>query len=182
MFSLICARTNGCANNRDADNSRRHPAHYDVTVMPGSLNVQCQTTTLLGLSSMFDKQRNSKKSTGPLWRESNGDPGGKIPFTKSSWRHDVDVTWWRHQMETFSALLALCARNSPVTGEFPAQRPVTRDLMFSLICTWTNDWVNNRDAGDLRRHRGHYDVTIMTYIKQQLHKAVIRGKLHIGPF
>ena len=33
--------------------------------------------------------------------------------------------WWRHQMETFSALLALCAGNSPVPGEFPAQRPVT---------------------------------------------------------
>ena len=36
--------------------------------------------------------------------------------------------WWRHQMETFSALLALCAANSPVTGEFPAERPVTRSL------------------------------------------------------
>ena len=34
--------------------------------------------------------------------------------------------WWRHQMETFSALLALCAGNSSVTGEFPSQRPVTR--------------------------------------------------------
>ena len=34
----------------------------------------------------------------------------------------------RHQMETFSVLLALCAGNSPVTGEFPAQRPVTRSL------------------------------------------------------
>ena len=34
-------------------------------------------------------------------------------------------TWWRHQMETPSALLALCAGNSPGTGEFPAQRPVT---------------------------------------------------------
>ena len=33
--------------------------------------------------------------------------------------------WWRHQMETFSALLAICAGNSPVTGKFPAQRPVT---------------------------------------------------------
>ena len=37
-------------------------------------------------------------------------------------------SWWRHQMETFSALLALCAGNSPVTGEFPAQRPVTRNF------------------------------------------------------
>ena len=41
-------------------------------------------------------------------------------------------TWWRHQMEIFSALLALCAGNSPVTGEFPAQRPMTRsfDVVF----------------------------------------------------
>ena len=36
--------------------------------------------------------------------------------------------WWRHQMETSSALLAICAGNSPVTGEFPAQRPVTRSF------------------------------------------------------
>ena len=35
---------------------------------------------------------------------------------------------WRHQMETFSAVLALCVGNSPVTGEFPAQRPMTRSL------------------------------------------------------
>ena len=43
-------------------------------------------------------------------------------------------TWWRHQMETFSALLAICAENSPVPGEFPAQRPVTRsfDIFFDL--------------------------------------------------
>ena len=37
-------------------------------------------------------------------------------------------SWWRHQMETFSALLAIYARNSPVPGEFPAQRPVTRSF------------------------------------------------------
>ena len=42
--------------------------------------------------------------------------------------------WWRHQIETFSALLAICAGNSPVTGEFPARRPVTRsfDVFFDL--------------------------------------------------
>ena len=46
----------------------------------------------------------------------------------------IVFTWWRHQMETFSALLALCAGNSPVTGEFPSQRPVTRsfDVLFDL--------------------------------------------------
>ena len=37
-------------------------------------------------------------------------------------------SWWRHQMETFSVLLALCAGNSPVTDEFPSQRPVTRSF------------------------------------------------------
>ena len=68
------------------------------------------------------------------------------------------LTWWRHQMETFSVLLAICAGNSPVPGEFPAQRPVTRssDVFFDL-----HGWVNNGEAGDLRRHRAHYDVTIM---------------------
>ena len=35
------------------------------------------------------------------------------------------IPWWCHQMETFSALLAICAGNSPVPDEFPAQRPVT---------------------------------------------------------
>ena len=42
--------------------------------------------------------------------------------------------WWRHQMETFSALLAISLGNSPLTGEFPAQRPVTRsfDVFFDL--------------------------------------------------
>ena len=37
-------------------------------------------------------------------------------------------SWWHHQMETFSALLALCAGNSPVTGELPSQRPVTQSF------------------------------------------------------
>ena len=57
-------------------------------------------------------------------------------------------------METFSVLLALCAGNSPVIGKFPAQRPVTRS--FDVF-----GWVNNREAGDLRRHRAHYDVIVM---------------------
>ena len=35
-------------------------------------------------------------------------------------------------------------------------------LMFCLICTWTNDWANNWDAGNLRRHRAHYYVTVMS--------------------
>ena len=45
-----------------------------------------------------------------------------------------DIAWWRHQVETFSASLSFCAKISPVTGEFPAQRPVKRgfDVFFDL--------------------------------------------------
>ena len=51
------------------------------------------------------------------------------------WARNVEYwSWWRYQMETFSALLAFCVENSPVPGEFPAQRPVTRnfDVFFDL--------------------------------------------------
>ena len=54
----------------------------------------------------------------------------------------------------------------PLCGEFtgPGEFPAVQwrgALMFSLICAWMNDWVNNREARDLRRHRGHYYVTVM---------------------
>ena len=66
-------------------------------------------------------------------------------------------------METFSALLAICAGNSPVTGEFLAQMPVTRNFdVFSMICARINGWVNNGEAGGLGRHGAHYDVTVMS--------------------
>ena len=66
-------------------------------------------------------------------------------------------------METFSALLAICAGISPIPGEFPAQRPVTRNFDVSLICVWINDWVNNRETVDLRRYRAHYDVIALCF-------------------
>ena len=69
-------------------------------------------------------------------------------------------SWWRHQMETFSELLAHCAGNSsPVNS--PHKGQWCGALVFSLICAWINGWVNTREAGDLRRHRAHYDVTVM---------------------
>ena len=71
------------------------------------------------------------------------------------------LAWWCHQMETFSPLLEIGAGNSPVTAEFSAQSQGRGALMFSLICAWTNGWQNNRKAGDRRRHRAHYDVTVM---------------------
>ena len=50
---------------------------------------------------------------------------------------------------------------SPVN--FPHKGQWREALMFSLICAWINGWVNNREAGDFRRHRAHYDVHVINY-------------------
>ena len=75
------------------------------------------------------------------------------------WYHTMYLwlSWWRHQMETFFALLALCAGNSPVTDA-----PVTRSVGVFFICAWINYWVKNREADDLRCHHAHYDVIVMS--------------------
>ena len=79
--------------------------------------------------------------------------------TTPMWMHHLSS--WRHEMETFSALLALCAGNSLVPVNSPHKGQWCGALMFSLICIWINGWVNNREAGDLRRHRGRYDGHVM---------------------
>ena len=68
---------------------------------------------------------------------------------------------WRHQMETFSALLALWGwiHQSPVNS--PHKGQWRGALLFSLICAWINGWVNNRESGDVRRHRAYYNVIVM---------------------
>ena len=65
-------------------------------------------------------------------------------------------------------LLDLCAGDSPVTGEFPSQGPEmgSFDVFFDLRLKKGS--VNNRVAGDLRRHCAHYDVTVM-YSETQSH-------------
>ena len=62
----------------------------------------------------------------------------------------------------------------PLCGELtgPRRIPITKASdaelwCFSLICVWINGWVNNREAGDLRRYRAHYDVIVMVYLKHQ---------------
>ena len=64
-------------------------------------------------------------------------------------------------METFSALLAILQgiHRSPVNS--PHKGQWCGALIFSLIFVWINGWVNNREAGDLRRYRAHYDVSVM---------------------
>ena len=70
--------------------------------------------------------------------------------------HD-DVIKWKHFPRNCPFVRE--TRRSP--GNFPHKGQWRGALMFSLIYTWINDWVNNREAGDLRRQHGHYDVIVM---------------------
>ena len=70
--------------------------------------------------------------------------------------HD-DVIKWKHfpRYWPFVRGIHRSPVNSPHKGQWHGA------LMFSLICVWINDWENDRDAGDLRRNRGHCDVIVM---------------------
>ena len=69
--------------------------------------------------------------------------------------------WWRHQMETFPRYWPFVRgiHRSPVNSPHKGQWHGA--LKFSLICVWIKGWVNNREAGDLRRYCAHYDVIVM---------------------
>ena len=76
---------------------------------------------------------------------------------KSIMQQQVDIFMMTSSNGNISALLAICAGNSLHKGQWRGA------FMFSLICAWINLWVNNREAGDLRRHRAHYDVIVMQH-------------------
>ena len=84
------------------------------------------------------------------------------------------VSWWRHQMEHFPRHWPFVRgiHRSPVNS--PQKGHWRWTLIFPLICVWINGWVNNGEAGDLRRHRAHYDVTVM----RRLHFTNIALHIH----
>ena len=86
---------------------------------------------------------------------------------KSS-EHD-DVIKWKHSPRYWPFVRGIhrFPVNSPHEGQWRGA------LMFSLIFVWINDWVNNREAGDLRRYRGHYDVTVMNICLMQSIRVLI---------
>ena len=97
-----------------------------------------------------------------------------------------EITWGRHQMETFSKLLAICAENSPGPGEFPAQRPMTRsfDVFFDLRL---NKWLNKQSGGwwfetlshPLWRHRNERMVHV-EYISHHVNIPLIMSDATTG--
>ena len=70
-----------------------------------------------------------------------------------------EYSWWRHQMETFSTSLGLCAGNSPVTGEFSSQRPMTQS--FDVFIDLGLNKRSSKHVWGLRHNPTHYDVIVM---------------------
>ena len=77
-------------------------------------------------------------------------------WTNETSVHD-DVIKWKHFPRNWPFVPGI--HRSPVSS--PHKGQWRGALMFSLICVWINDWINNREAGDLRRYRAHYDVIVM---------------------
>ena len=69
-----------------------------------------------------------------------------------------DVIKWKHFPRYWPFVRGI--HQSPMNSSHKGQW--CGALISSLICTWINGWVNNREAGDLRRHRAHYDVIVMS--------------------
>ena len=87
--------------------------------------------------------------------------------------HD-DVIKWKHFPRNWPFVREI--HRSPVN--FPHKGQWRGALMFSLIYPWINDWVNNREAGDLRRQHGHYDVIVMNHVCQWQHRSLDVNRKH----
>ena len=97
-----------------------------------------------------------------------GTRGLKVFKSKSISNHD-DVIKWKHFPCDWPSVWGI--HRSPVNS--PHKGQWRRALMFSLICACINGWVNNREAGDLRRHYAHYDVIVMCWIHFHRSRSIL---------
>ena len=124
--------------------------------------VDCCTT----VCSDVDQRKHLSSASLAFFRGFTGDQW--IPRTMSQWCgkcfhlmtswyfvHD-DVIKWKHFPRNWPLVRGI--HRSPVNSQHKGQWRGA--LKFSLICVWINDWVNNREGGDLRRYRAHYDVIV----------------------
>ena len=115
-----------------------------------------------------------------------------FPYAINIWCYTAigcDMSWWRHQMETFSALLAICAENSPASGEFPAHRPVTRSFhVFFDLClnkrlrkqSW--GWWFETSSRPLWRHGNERRYHHCNEITVSVHCGLINKQIYVGLF
>ena len=103
------------------------------------------------------------------------------PRAHSRWRDINHLCMMTSSNGNIFRVTGLCAGNSPVPVNSPHKGQWRGALMFSLICALINDWVNNREAGDFRRYRGHYDVRVMESLKYHIWSSHVIGVLFSTP-
>ena len=92
-------------------------------------------------------------------------------FCYTEWSTHDDVIKWKHFPRDWPFVWGIHrSRWIPHTKASDAEL-----FMFTLICVWINGWVNNREAGDLRRYRGHYDVIVMQFAWKKELMAIKRN-------
>ena len=139
---------------------------HHISVMASQIT---SNSTVYSATCWSQQQRLIKlRITCPWWRDSNDHRGSPHKGPAMRKAHDdvimllndgnmwaeINIIWWCRQMEAFPALLALW---------IPLKKASDTELWCFLWSAWTNGWANNGDACDLRRHRAHYDVTVMQF-------------------
>ena len=127
------------------------PKHVGHWYRPQSIHRVCRLRLLNGSNH---RHQNNPVDLASIWKVKSESKIVKWPTI-----HD-DVIKWKHFPRYWPFVWGI--HRSPVNS--PHKGQWRRALMFSLIRVWINGWINNREAGDLRRHRAHYDV--MKTVKQ----------------
>ena len=96
------------------------------------------------------------------------------PTDRTDNQYHDDVIEWKHFPRYWPFVRGY--HRSPVIS--PHKGQWRRALIFSLICVCIHGWVNNREAGDLRRHRAHYDVTVMNRANTQIISLFLKSMLN----
>ena len=138
---------------------------YDVAPLPCSGLLHWHWDNFVVATQGLDSLRwipiiNLRRSSGLYW---------------ASYSRKAVSSYWIQTLENMGNPIAIILHDDVIKWKyFPRYWPVVSGihrpphenqwrgaLMFSLICAWINGWVNNREAGDLRRYRIHYSVIVM---------------------
>ena len=123
--------------------------HY-MSRLAQMLQVACMLTQVIGL---FVARSNITKILHQVWQFQSWQIGLTIHISQLHY----DVIKWEHFPRYWPFVRGI--HRSPVNS--PNKDQWRRALLISLICAWTKGWVNSSDAGDFRRRRAHYIVTVM---------------------